>query len=77
MDSATRWFDLASAGIRQKDYDGALYCLEMSTLVYRKSFTQKDDLACTFTPKYDLAYTINISKRRGERLHLSNGSRKI
>ena len=37
MESATRWFDLASAGIRQKDYDGALYCLEMSLEIGMKA----------------------------------------
>ncbi len=37
MDSATRWFDLSSAGIKQKDYDGALYCLEMSLEIGMKA----------------------------------------
>lgn len=37
MESATRWFDLASAGVKQKDYDGALYCLEMSLEIGMKA----------------------------------------
>lgn len=37
MESASRWFDLATAGVKQKDYDGALYCLEMSLEIGMKA----------------------------------------
>lgn len=43
MESASRWFDLATAGVKQKDYDGALYCLEMSLEIGMKAVLLSKD----------------------------------